>query len=130
MSTIEAIQKENAELRRIVGNHAAEIERVRLVVYQLVGGLYNQKTQRSIQKLYLGDLYGIEHEEDEEEDENENENEDDEDDEDEDEDDEAEYLSNCPTTRQGDKHEERIRKMEEIMKNIEERVLSVENKLM
>ena len=119
MSTIEAIQKENADLRRIVENHAYEIEKCKTVIYQLVGGLFNQKTQNGIVNEHISQLCGTKHEhavEDEE----------DEEDEDEDE----EYGSIWPTTRQGDEHEERLRKMEEIMKNIEERVLSVENKLM
>jgi hypothetical protein len=120
MSTIEAIQKENAELRRIVENHAYEIEKCKTVIYQLVGGLFNQKTQNGIVNEHISQLCRTKHKHDEEhavEDE-------------EDEDEDEEYGSIWPTTRQGDEHEERLRKMEEIMKNIEERVLSVENKLM
>ena len=122
MSTIEAIQKENVELRRIVENHAFELERIRGVVYQLLGGLFNQKTQHSIQQLHIDILHRKKYEDEDVNDEAEDEDINDEA--------EEEVCSTWPTTRQGDKHEERLRKMEEIMKNIEERVLSIENKMM
>lgn len=111
MSSYESIQKENAELRKIVENHAEEIEHCKSVIYQLVGGLFNQKTQKWIGKSHVNVLYGTSNE-DEEEEANDSEAND--------------YV--WPTTRQGDEHEERIRKMEETIRKLEERIVSFEKK--
>lgn len=107
MSSIESIQKENAELREIIENHAEEIERCKSVIYQLVGGLFNQKTQKWIGKSHVNVLYGTSNEDEEE-----------------------ANDSVWPTTRQGDEHEERIRKMEETMRKLEERIISFEKKML
>ena len=111
MSSIESIQKENAELRKIVENHAEEIERCKGVIYQLVGGLFNQKTQKWIGKSHINVLLGKPEETREEEE-------------------EIWAESIWPTTRQGDEHEVRIRKMEETMRKLEERVVSFEKKML
>ena len=123
MSSYESIQKENAELRKIVENHAEEIEHCKSVIYQLVGGLFNQKTQKWIGKSHVNVLYGTSNE-DEEEEANDSEANDSEAN-----DSEAnDYV--WPTTRQGDEHEERIRKMEETMRKLEERIVSFEKKML
>lgn len=110
MSSIESIQNENAELRKIIENHADEIERCKSVIFQLVGGLFNQKTQKWISKAHCNVLLGKKYEPEEEE--------------------EDEVCSLWPTTRQGDEHEERMRKMEETIQKLEERVLSFEKKML
>ena len=114
MSSIESIQKENAELRKIVESHADEIERCKSVIYQLVNGLFNPKTQKCIGNLHNNVLLGKPEEDGEDE---------------EDEEDEA-NESIWPTTRQGDEHEERIRKMEETRRKLEERIVSFEKKML
>lgn len=106
MSSIESIQKENVELREIIENHADEIERCKSVIFQLVGGLFNQKTQKWIGKAHVNVLLGKKYEPEEDE--------------------EDEICSIYPTTRQGDEHEERIRKLEETIQKLEERVLKME----
>ena len=112
MSSIESVQKENAELRKIIESHADEIERCKGVIYQLVGGLFNQKTQKWIGKSHVTVLLGKPEETREEEEE------------------EIWAESIWPTTRQGDQHEERIRKMEETMRKLEERIVSFEKKML
>lgn len=110
MSSIESIQKENAELRKIIESHAEEIERCKGVIYQLVGGLFNQKTQKWIGKSHVNVLLGKKYEPEEN---------------------EEEYAESIwPTTRQGDEHEERIRKMEETMRKLEDRIVSFEKKML
>lgn len=110
MSSIESIQKENAELRKIVENHAEEIERCKGVIYQLVGGLFNQKTQKWIGRSHINVLIGKPEETREEEEE------------------EISAESIWPTTRQGDQQEERIRKMEETIQKLEKQVEMMENR--
>jgi hypothetical protein len=110
MSSIESIQKENAELRKIIESHADEIERCKSVIYQLVGGLFNQKTQKWIGKAHANVLLGKKYEPEENE--------------------EDEVCCIWPTTRQGDEHEERIRKMEETMRKLEDRIVSFEKKML
>jgi hypothetical protein len=122
MSTYESIQKENAELREIVENNAEEIKRCQSVIFQLVGGLFNQKTQKWIGNSHTNVLLGKKYEPEEDEPEA---------------DEEYDNSSIWPTTRQGDKHEdrideheERIRKLEETIKKLEERVVSFEKKML
>jgi hypothetical protein len=110
MSSIESIQKENVELRRIIENHSQEISRCKDVIYQLVGGLFNQEKQKCILLSHTNVLYGKPYNDED--------------------DDDDENSSIWPTTRQGDRHEERIRKMEEIIHNLEERVNKVEKKVL
>jgi len=109
MSSIESIQKENAELRKMVENHAEEIERFKSVIYQLVGGLFNQKTQKCIMKSHINELFGTSN-----------------DDTDDKEEKAEDYI--WPTTRQGDEHEERIRKLEEIVQKLEKQVELLEKR--
>ena len=114
MSTYESIQKENAELRQMVEKHANEIEQCKSVVYQLVGGLFNQRTQKWMGKSHTDVLMGNKYEPPETKEEEE----------------EIWAESIWPTTRQGDKNEERIRKMEETIKQLEERILNFEKRLL
>lgn len=115
MSSIESIQKENAELFKIIEIHADEIDRCKSIIYELIGGLFNQKTQKYILnshiKILLKEKYfsrtDIEKEEEQE-----------------------EVDSIWPTTRQGDEHEKRICKMEEIIKQLEKRIINFEKKLL
>ena len=113
MSTYESIQKENAELRQMVEKHAVEIEHYKGVVYQLIGGLFNQKTQKWIGKSHTDVLMGTKYEPEETDEEKK----------------EKWSESIWPTTRQGDDHEVRMRKMEETINQLEERILSFEKKL-
>lgn len=122
MSSIESIQKENAELREIVENHAEEIKRCQSVIFQLVGGLFNQKTQKWIGNSHTNVLLGKKYDPEAYEPEA---------------DEEYDNCSIWPTTRQGDKqedrideHEERIRKLEETIRKLEERVVSFEKKML
>jgi hypothetical protein len=117
MSSIESIQKENAELRQIVENNADELEKCKSVIFQLIGGLFNQKTQKWIGNSHTNVLLGKKYEPEADE--------------------EYDNSSIWPTTRQGDKHEERIdeheeriRKLEETIKQLEERVVSFEKKML
>ncbi len=108
MSSIESIQKENAELRKIVKEHADEIERCKGVVYQLVGGLFNQKTQKGSMDSLLNVLDRTSNEPEEY--------------------DEEGNESIWPTTRQGDNHENRMRKMEETIQKLEKQVEILEKR--
>ncbi len=115
MSSIESIQKENAELRKIVENNADELEKCKSVIFQLIGGLFNQKTQKWIGNSHTNVLLGKKYEPEAYEPEA---------------DEEYDNSSIWPTTRQGDEHEERIRKLEETIKQLEERVVSFEKKML
>ena len=106
MSSIELIQKENAELRKMVESYACEIERCKGVVYQLVGGLFNQKNQNCIMNSHINELIGTSNEEKEE----------------------KAQESIWPTTRQGDEHEERIRKLEETVQKLVKQVELLEKR--
>ena len=127
MSSIESIQKENAELRQMVVNNADELEKCKSVIFQLIGGLFNQKTQKWIGNSHTNVLLGKKYEPEADEPEAYEEEAD-------------EEYDNCsiwPTTRQGDaheeridEHEERIRKLEETIQKLEERVVSFEKKML
>jgi len=120
MSSVESIQKENAELRQMVENNANELEKCKSVIFQLIGGLFNQKTQKWIGNSHTNVLMGKKYDPEADEpkaDEPEA-------------DEEYDNSSIWPTTRQGDEHEERIRKLEETIKQLEERVVSFEKKML
>ena len=105
MSSIESIQKENTELRKIVESHADEIDRCKTVIYQLVGGLFHQKNQKWTMNALIDTLDGTRNKPEEEDNE-----------------------SIWPTTRQGDNHEERMRKMEETIQKLEKQVEMMEKR--
>ncbi len=119
MTSLEAIQKENAALRKIIAMHDDQLERCKGVLYQLIGGLFHQKSQRLIMNMHINTLLNPEEDE-------ENKHEEDKDEEDEDQ--KEKFVSVWPTTRQGDEHEARISKLEEIIKNLEKKVEIMENK--
>ena len=110
----ESIRKENAELRHIITSHAGQIERNKNALCQLFGGLYNPTYQKRILKQHLVALLGsgAADEDDEAED-----------DEEDDEEDDAEPLEDsCPTTRQGDAHETRLKESEERLRQLEAQI--------
>lgn len=111
MSSFQSIKKENAEFRRILENHAEEIEHCKSVVYQLLGGLFHQKKQKWTMHALIDMLDGTSNKTEEQEHEEEEANE-----------------SIWPTTRQGDNHEERMRKMEETIQKLEKQVEMMEKR--
>ena len=112
MDTLETLQKENFELRTKIETHDVQIDRLRGVLYQLIGGLFNQKTQRYVMSSYIDDLFGTSSSEQEAETEAETETEE----------------MQWPTTRQGDNNEERIRKLEETIEKLEKQIENMEKR--
>ena len=118
MDTLETIQKENSELRKKIETHDDDLKRLRCVLYQLIGGIFNQKTQRYVMSSYIDDLFGTSSSEQEAETEAETEA-------------EAETETEetqWPTTRQGDNNEERIRKLEETIQKLEKQIENMEKR--
>jgi len=112
MNTLETIQKENSELRKKIETHDDDLNRLRCVLYQLIGGIFNQKTQRYVMSSYIDDLFGTSSSEQEAETEAEAETEE----------------TQWPTTRQGDNNEERIRKLEETIQKLEKQIENMEKR--
>ena len=110
MDTLETIQKENSELRKKIETHDDDLKRLRGVLYQLIGGIFNQKTQRYVMSSYIDDLVGTSSSEQEAEAEAETEE------------------TQWPTTRQGDNNEERIRKLEETIQKLENKIENMEKR--
>ena len=108
MDTLETIQKENSELRKKIETHDDDLNRLRCVLYQLIGGIFNQKTQRYVMSSYVDDLFGTSSSEQEAEAETEE--------------------TQWPTTRQGDNNEERIRKLEETIQKLENKIENMEKR--
>ena len=108
MDTLETIQKENSELRKKIETHDDDLKRLRGVLYQLIGGIFNQKTQRYVMSSYVDDLFGTSSSEQEAEAETEE--------------------TQWPTTRQGDNNEERIRKLEETIQKLEKQIENMEKR--
>jgi predicted transcriptional regulator/uncharacterized coiled-coil protein SlyX len=81
---IEQLEKDNALLKE-------KLEATQSSVYHLIGGLYNQQTQRKMLNKYIDSLFS----------------------QNQDVPDEKHEENKWPTTRQGDKNEERIQKLEE-----------------
>jgi len=108
MNTLETIQKENSELRKKIETHDDDLNRLRCVLYQLIGGIFNQKTQRYVMSSYVDDLFGTSSSEQEAEAETEE--------------------TQWPTTRQGDNNEERIRKLEETIQKLENKIENMEKR--
>ena len=108
MASIESLQKENAELREMLYSNNDKIERCSDVIYQLLGGLYNQKTQVHTINVLLDTLRGedtVPHQQCNT---------------------SPEECSIWPTTRQGDENEKRLLKLEETIKKLEKQVQSLE----
>jgi hypothetical protein len=92
----EILEKQSTHIERLEKN----LEGVRNVVYQLVGGLYNQRTQNGQIQSHLEHLFKNDESEEE-------------------------YVTKggntsniWPTTRQGDKHEQRLNSLEESVQNM------------
>ena len=121
------MRKENTELRHIIAAHAGQIERNKNALCQLFGGLYNPTSQKRILKQHLIALLGAGA--DASDDEASEADESDDDASDDDEQDEAESLEDsCPTTRQGDAHETRIKESEERLRQLEAQIALVEKR--
>ena len=103
---VEALQEDNEELREIIAQQDAKLERAMFAIYQLHGGLYNQKTQAHM--IQLGDalLHGKEKPIEP-----------------------VEPVNIWPTTRQGDAHEERISKLEDTIEFLQIQIVRLEQKM-
>ena len=121
---LEELEKDNKELRAMLAVQATQIERNKQTIYQLLGGLFNQRTQARILNVHMSGLFVQDgasaceaaHDEAAH----------DEDDEAADEDEELENV--WPTTRQGDEHSERLKEMEERFRKLEEQVVAMEKR--
>ena len=78
MASVEQLKKQNAELRQMIANHDDDIIRCKYVIYQLVRGLFNEKTQKSISRAHNNVLNGREYDQKKEDDEEDEEDEEDE----------------------------------------------------
>ena len=130
---LEELEKDNKELRAMLAVQATQIERNKQTIYQLLGGLFNQRTQARILNVHMSGLFvqdgasACEAAHDEAaHDEAADEAAHDEDDEAADEDEELENV--WPTTRQGDEHSERLKEMEERFRKLEEQVVAMEKR--
>jgi len=127
---MEETKKEVSEMREIVSAHTKMILRNQQIIYQLLGGLYNQKQDR-VFKHYVAILLGdrtddaneaneVDANEANEVDANEaNEV---------DEVDEYDMYNEWPTTRQGDDHEERLAVLEEKFRERDAKMTLLEEK--
>ena len=113
---LEELEKDNKELRAMLAVQATQIERNKQTIYQLLGGLFNQRTQARILNVHMSGLFVQDgasaceaaHDEAAHED---------------------EELENVwPTTRQGDEHSERLKEMEERFRKLEEQVVAMEKR--
>ena len=136
-SRFEELENANKELRAMLAVQAAQIERNTTTIYQLLGGLFNQRTQARILNVHMSGLFVQDgasaceaaHDEaahDEAAVTSASEAAHDEDDEAADEDEELENV--WPTTRQGDEHSERLKEMEERFRKLEEQVVAMEKR--
>ena len=103
---VEALQEDNQHLRDIIAEQDAKLERAMYAIYQLHGGLYNQRTQAYMIKLGEALLHGKEEPEIP-----------------------KEPVNLWPTTRQGDEHEVRFAKLEETIELLQKQVLRLEEKM-
>jgi hypothetical protein len=103
--TIESLQKDNNELREIITQQDAKLERAIFAIYQLHGGLYNQKTQKYVMESNNAWLNGVTQPTRPD-----------------------EPCNIWPTTRQGDEHEARILKMEKTIELLQDQILRIEAK--
>ncbi len=106
---LEPHQKENFKLRKKKWTHDNELKRLRGVLYQLLGGMFNQKTQRHTMNSYINTLFGETSSEGEE---------------------ETEGVEETiwPTTRQGDNNELRLHKLEETVQKLEKQIETIEKR--
>ena len=103
---VEALQKDNEELREIIAQQDAKLERAMFAIYNLHGGLYNQRTQAYMLELGNALLLGKEKPVEL-----------------------VESVNIWPTTRQGDAHEERISKLEDTVEFLQKQIIRLEQKM-
>jgi len=103
---VEALQEDNQELREIIAEQDAKLERAIYAICQLHSGLYNEHTQEYVIIDNAALLFGNKRPQEPE-----------------------EPVNLWPTTRQGDKHELRISKLEETIQQLQQQILRLENKL-
>jgi hypothetical protein len=96
---VDALQADNKELRKIITEQDAKLERAIFAIHQLHGGLYNQGNQSYILDLSLALLHGEELPIQS-----------------------VEPYNQWPTTRQGDEHEERILKLEKTLELLQQQI--------
>jgi len=152
---LEELEKDNKELRAMLAVQAAQIERNTTTIHQLLGGLFNQRTQARILNVYMSGLFvedgvsasacetakaltsaceAVTSASEAVTSACEAVTSEAADDEDDDEAaseaaDEDEELENpWPTTRQGDEHSERLKEMEERFRKLEEQVVAMEKR--
>ena len=135
---LEELEKNTAELKKIIAAQAAQINRNTTTIHQLLGGLFNQRTQARILNIYMSGLFvedGVSASEaaaseaaasEAAASEAAADDDDDEADASEAEDEELENV--WPTTRQGDEHSERLKEMEERFRKLEEQVVAMEKR--
>jgi hypothetical protein len=107
---LEELKQENEDLRELLKIQEGKLERAMFAIYQLHGGLYNEISQRYILAKKNALLYGqplLENAKEASEPENED--------------------PEC-TTRQGDRHELRIRQMEQTIEMLEGKIDYFEEK--
>ena len=102
---VEALQQDNRDLREIIAEQDAKLERAIYAIHQLHSGLYNQRTQLYALNQSNAFLSGTEIKMPEI---------------------PKETVNFWPTTRQGDNHEERITKLEETISRLEETISRLE----
>ena len=100
LSIYYALKEENTELRNIINEQEQKLERAMSAIFQLYGGLYNQKKQNYILKKRVAFLFDTEEHPDEP----------------------TEEYNIWPTTRQGDENEERINQLDVKLLKLEEKV--------
>jgi hypothetical protein len=107
---LETLQKENFELRKKIETHDDQLDGLRGVLYQLIGGVFNQKTQRCVMNSFIDELFGTTSSEGATETEG------------------IEEEMRWPTTRQGDNNELRLRKLEETVQKLEKQIENMEKR--
>ena len=108
LSSLEETKNEVRDLHHIIAVQAVQIERNQQILYNLLGGLFNENQERALEK-HIAILLGR-RQQDEEEDED---------------DDESDPW---PTTRQGDIHEQRLRVLEEKFRERDAKMTLLEEK--
>ena len=99
---IKDLQDDNQELRKIIAEQDGKLERAIIAIYQLHGGLYNQRTQGYSLGLANASLFG-----------------------------DVKPIGDDKeciwfTTRQGDDNADRITKLEEKLEEMEKKILKME----
>ena len=125
---LEELEKNTAELKKIIAAQAAQINRNTTTIHQLLGGLFNQRTQARILNIYMSGLFVEDGVSASEAAASEAAASDDDDEADASEAEDEELENVWPTTRQGDEHSERLKEMEERFRKLEEQVVAMEKR--